>query len=112
MVGSFFWQNSEIRGDGLEGWPAGGRAWANFRELLRSNQVQQMKKQFRRHAQRIGQACPGCLVHPTIRADRAQTELRPVRTGPVALLVGSKAAFRENSQRQRLLQQCDDGKRF
>ena len=105
----FFWQNSEIRGDGLEGWPAGGRAGANFRELIRSNQVvlQQMKRQFTRHAQHSGRAYHGSLAHPTIRSDQAQTELRPVRTGPVGLLVDCKAGFRENRRLQRLLRPRD-----
>ena len=84
---------------------------ANFRELIRSNQVQ-MKRQFTRHAQRSGQAYPGRLVHPTIRADQALTERRPVRTGPVGLLVDSEAAFRENRRLQRLLLQCDEEGRF
>jgi hypothetical protein len=87
---------------------------ANFCESIRSNQVVllQMKKQFTRHAQRSGQAYPGRLVHPTIRADQALTERRPVRTGPVGLLVDSEAAFRENRRLQRLLLQCDEEGRF
>jgi hypothetical protein len=112
MVRSFFWQNSEIRGDGLEGWPADGRAGANFRELMRSNQVQQMKRLFTRHVQRSGRAYPGRLVHPIIWSDQTQTEIRPVCTRPEGLLVDSATALFENTRLQGLLQQCDWDGRF
>jgi hypothetical protein len=74
-----------------------------FPSIIRSNQVvlQQMKRQFTRHAQPSGQAYPGRLAHPTIRADQAQMALRPGRTGPVDLLVDSEAAFLENRRLQR-----------
>ena len=87
---------------------------SRFRELIRSDQVglQQMKRQFERHAQRSGRAYPGRLGRSTIRSDRAQTEIRAIRTGPVGLLVDSEAGFREHRRLQRWLQQCDEGTRL
>jgi hypothetical protein len=98
----------------VEVWSSGGKPGVNFRELILGNEVvlQQMKRQFTRHAQRSGQAYPGRLLRPTIRADQAQTELRPVRTGPVGRLVDCEAAFSENRWPQHVLQQRHEDGRF
>ena len=71
-----------------------------------------MKRQFTRHVQCSGQAYPRRLVHPVIRLDQTQTEIRPVRTRPEGLLVDSAAVFPENIRFQRLLPQCDWAGRF
>jgi hypothetical protein len=85
---------------------------ANFRELLRGDQVRQMKRQFTRHVQRSGRANPGRLVHPIIRSNQTQTEIRPVCARPEGLVVDSAAALLENTRLQRLPQQCDWDGRF